>query len=238
MPATITFQYQSASGSTFAVSPSLVGDIEGLINQVRSEIAIQKAAGLFVGYLSVPISPRSGGDFQTNKAVAAHAAIRLRTEFGSRLWLLNPAAYNLPDAATGSDYMAVWAAILAGLDGTGGDFDLAYFLGPSDVWAFFGVGGTDRIGTIETWLAARAATEPAYKAIYDDPKKRTQFLRYYGLRGSTIFSKGGHDEWNIVVALNGRRPIGEDIAVYFDGKPVEPGDYSSPVDAGNALVLH
>jgi hypothetical protein len=116
MPAKISFQYQSAAGSTFAVSPALVADIEALIDRVRSEIAAQKAAGCFVGYLSVPVSSKSGGDFQTNTDMAAHATARIRVEFGNALWLLNPAAYNLPKAATGGDYMAVWADVLAGPD--------------------------------------------------------------------------------------------------------------------------
>ena len=238
MSAKISFQYLSATGATFAVSPSLVADIEALIDQVRSEIAAQKAAGCFIGYLSVPVSSKSGGDFQTNTDMAAHVAARVRTEFGKALWLLNPAAYNLPKTATGGDYMAVWADVLAGSDGTGADFDLAYFVGPSDVWSFFGVGPNDRLGAIDAWLATKATTNAAYKAIYDDFQRRKQFLRYYGLRGSTIFSKGGHDEWNIVVALNAKRPIGEDIAVYFDGKPIEPGDYGTEIDPGNATILH
>lgn len=122
--------------------------------------------------------------------------------------------------------------------GTGSDFDLAYFVGPSDVWGFFGVGSENRLGTIEAWLAAKAAESAPYKAIYDDPDLRQKFIRYYGLRGSAIYSKGAHDEWNIVVALNAKRAIGDDIATYFDGKPAEPGDYQDTVEAGYQTILH
>jgi hypothetical protein len=238
MTAKILFQYRSLVGATFNVSPALVPDVEALIDKVRADIATQQSAGRFIGYLSVPVSSKSGGDFRTNIAMAAHVTQRVRTEFGQQLWLLNPAAYDLPKVATGSDYMAVWADVLAGADGSGSDFDLAYFVGPTDVWAFFGVGAQDRLGAIEVWLAAKAAADADYKKIYDDPDLRKKFIRYYGLRGSTIFSKGAHDEWNIMLTLNAKRAIGEDIAVYFDGKPVEPGDYQDRVDAGYETLLH
>lgn len=238
MAAKIYFQYQSTSGATFNVSPELVGDIAQLIDRVRAEIAAKRTAGSFIGYLSVPVSSKSGGDFRTNTDMAASINERVGREFGSQLWLLNPAAYNLPKTAQGGDYMAVWADVLAGPDGAGSDFDLAYFVGPSDVWRFFSVGEQDRLGTIEKWLVSKALVDPGYKAIQDDPGLRQRFIRYYGLRGSTIFSKGAHDEWNIVVRLNEKRQIGEDIAVYFDGRPIEPGDYRDGVDVGYQTILH
>jgi hypothetical protein len=184
------------------------------------------------------VSSKSGGDFRTNTEMATKIAERIQTEFGSKLWLLNPAAYNLPKSATGGDYMAVWSDVLAGADGAGADFDVAYFVGPTDVWRFFNVGDTDRLGSIESWLKGRAATDPGYKVIYDNVALRQNFVRYYGLRGSTVYSKGAHDEWNIVLALNAKRPIGEDIAVYFDGRPVEPGDYQDGIDVGYQTLLH
>lgn len=238
MPAKVMFQYQSLTGATFSVSPVLVADIEALIDKVRAEIAVQKAAGCFIGYLSVPVSSKSGGDFHTNTDMAAHVTQRICKEFGKQLWILNPAAYNLPKTATGGDYMAVWSDVLAGPDGTGSDFDLAYFVGPSDVWEFFGLGMEDRLGTIERWLADKATASPAYKAIHDDLSLRQNFIRYYGLRGSAIFSKGAHDEWNIILGLNAKRAIGDDIAVYFDGQPIEPGDYQDAIDVGNQTILH
>ncbi|GLZ86700.1 hypothetical protein Pres01_27510 [Metapseudomonas resinovorans] len=237
MPAKILFQYQSTSGSTFCVSPKLVGDIEALIDQVRAEVAAKRAAGLFIGYLSVPVSAKSGGDFKTNTNMASNITERVQGKFGSQLWILNPAAYNLPRDATGGDYMAVWSDVLAGPDGSGSDFDIVYFVGPTDVWQFFDIGELDMLGTIEKWLMKQADIDPTYKAIYDDKTLRQKFIKYYGLRGSTIYSKGAHDEWNIVLTLNSKRPIGEDIAVYFDGRPIEPGDYQDSVDAGYETML-
>ena len=238
MSAKVLFQYQSTSGSMFSVAPDLVPDIERLIDQVRGEISAKRAAGCFIGYLSVPVSSKSGGDFRTNSDMAAKIAERVQLEFGPKLWLLNPAAYNLPKSASGGDYMAVWSDVLAGADGAGADFDVAYFVGATDVWKFFSLGDVDRLGSVEMWLKMRAEADTGYKAIYEDDAARQKFIRYYGLRGSTIFSKGAHDEWNIVLALNIKRPIGEDIAIYFDGHPVEPGDYQDGVDAGYQTVLH
>jgi hypothetical protein len=238
MAAKLSFQYRSLAGPTFNVSPALVPDIEALIDKVRGEISTNSAAGRFIGYLSVPVSGKSGGDFQTNTDMAAQVTQRVQRQFGNKLWLLNPAAYNLPKAATGGDYMAVWADVLAGIDGSGSDFDMAYFVGPSDVWRYFGAEAEAKLDVIDKWLAEKAKVSPSYRAIYDDASLRQKFIRYYGLRGSTIFSKGAHDEWNIVLGLNAKRAIGEYIAVYFDGKPIEPGDYQVSVAAGYETLLH
>jgi hypothetical protein len=237
MAANITFQYRSTAGVLFNVNPALTEYIAALIDEVRSEIAVNRAAAKLIGYLSVPLSSKGGGDFNTNADMAAHVASRVGAMFGDRLWLLNPASYSLPDAAGGGDYMAVWADVLAGDEGSGSDFDMAYFVGPEDVWEFFGVKDNNRLGAVEAWLAAKAKTSSIYDKIYSDDKLRLNFLRYYGLRGSTIFSKGCHDEWNIVVDLNMKREIGNDIAVYFDGMPVEPGDYGSRLAPGNEIPL-
>jgi hypothetical protein len=128
--------------------------------------------------------------------------------------------------------MAVWSDVLAGPAGAGADFDLAYFVGPNDVWSFFGVTGDSRLDQIETWLASRAAADPNYARIVADPTLKRQFVRYYGIRGAAIYSKGCHDEWNIVTELNRKRMIGDDIAVYFDGASIEPGDFNEPVEPG------
>jgi hypothetical protein len=238
MAGKLAFQYRSLAGATFSVSPSLVPDIEMLIDRVRGEIAKNRAVGCFIGYVSVPVSSKSGGDFQTNTNLAEYTTQCVQREFGKKLWLVNPAAYNLPAAATGGDYMAVWADVLAGVDGSGSDIDLAYFVGPSDVWKYFGAESEARLDTIEKWLADKSKVSTAYKVIYDDPGLRQKFIRYYGIRGSTIFSKGAHDEWNIVLGLNAKRTIGDYIAVYFDGKPIEPGDYQVTVAAGYETLLH
>lgn len=238
MPAKILFQYLSTSGAAFSVSPALVPAIEKLIDQVRGEIAEHRAAGHFVGYMSVPLGADGGGDFATNTALAAHVKERVQREFGAKLWILNPAAYSLPASAGGGDYMAAWADVIAGADGKGSELDLVYFVGPSDGWHFFGATGFDRLGTIASWLAQRAATDAAYKAIEDDPVLRSNFIRYYGLRGSVMYDQGCHDEWNIVRNINLKRPIGDELAVYFDGQPVAPGDYRETVAAGYQTNLH
>lgn len=232
MGAKITFRYQSKAGATFNVKPAMVGDIEALIDQVRTEIDKNKSKGKFICYLSVPISPRGGGDFETNMTMASHIADRVRRKFGKHLWILNPAAYDLPKEASGGDYMAVWADVLAGSDGRGEGFDMVYFVGPNDVWDFFGATRANRLGRVEQWLIKKAGGDSRYKEILDDNELRRNFIRYYGIRGSTAYSKGAHDEWNIVSRLNLERAIGDDIAVYFDGQPIEPGDYDDTTDAG------
>lgn len=239
MSSKITFRYQSRSGALFNVTPAMTEAIDELIDKVITEVNHHKSTGRFIGYLSVPISSRGGGDFETNTNMASAIADRVGKDFGKLLWVLNPAAYDLPKGATGGDYMAVWADVLAGVKGGGDDFDLVYFVGPNDVWNYFGASGADRLGVIEKWLETKAASDNRYKSILEDANHKSKFLRYYGLRGSAAYSKGAHDEWNIVTALNAKRAIGNDIAIYFDGTPIEPGDYGDKTDAGyQAGLLH
>lgn len=235
----VKIQYRTKSGADFDVTPSLVPAIDDLTTKVAAVVAARRAEGKFIGNLSVPISSRGGGHFDTNIAMAASITSRVETEFGADLWLLNPAAYDLPRPATGSDYMAVWSDILAGADGQGKDFDMVYFVGPHDVWSFFGAQPPDRLGAITRWLKAQASADLKYQEILSNKEKLRSFVRYYGLRGSAAFSKGAHDEWNIVSSLNALRAVGDSIAIYFDGRPVEPGDYDDLTRHGVPVtVLH
>ena len=90
----ITFRYQSRCGVLFNVSPSLVDSISQLIDSVTLEIRKHRDAQRLIGYLSVPISSRGGGDFLTNTAMVSAIAKNVQEQFGSELWILNPAAYN------------------------------------------------------------------------------------------------------------------------------------------------
>jgi len=52
----------------------------------------------------------------------------------------------------------------------------------------------------------RVATNPGFKKEVDEGKvNKAGFRRYYGLRASVAFSKGSHDEWNIVRMINQKR---------------------------------
>lgn len=232
MESKITFQYLSKSGFTFSVNPDIINDIEKLINEITTEMNAKKAEGKFICYISVPISPMGGGDFRTNNEIAAFIERNVTSIFGQDLWILNPAKYNLPKSAGGGDYMAIWSDILAGNNGNGEDLDMIYFIGPSDVWSFFGVSESDRIGNIRDWLKEKSKSDEHYNQIFNDEKRLRLFLRYYAIRGSAAYSKGAHDEWNIIASLNLKRSIGDDIAVYFNGSPIEPGDFDDSTDYG------
>lgn len=232
-----SYQYETTAGFIFVVNPDLKEAIALLTKKVRSQIEDAKKQDKYIGYLSIPVSKRGGGDFDTNIEMGKAVATRVNHLFGEKLWLLNPGAYNLGKDAKGGDYMAVWADVLAGFDGKGNDFDLVYFVGPNDVWPFFGAESTNKIGAVEGWLDRMASESKHYKCIAEDPENRKNFIRYYALRGSTAYSKGAHDEWNIIIELNKHRPIGKDIAVFYDGAPIEPGDFDDRTDRGDGIEL-
>src|SRR5439155_1251974 len=128
----------------------------------------------------------------------------------------------------GDEYMLMWTQVLAGDDGVGRDFDLVHFTGPGDMRAFFGCGGDDVTGCIDRYARSRATADGDFRrTVATDPVRRHAFVRYYALRASSAFSKGAHDEWNIVVRINRRRALGEQVAVFFDGRAASPSAATS-----------
>jgi hypothetical protein len=218
--------FASTAGMYFEVLPHYLEPILTLIDDVRSEIAQAKTDGRFIAYLSVPISPKGGGHFDTNNAIAKATADAIETRFGRRVKVINSAAFNLPTVGErppgGGEYMAVWSDVIAGRDGKGDEFDMIYFVGPTDVWSYFGLAGAGLIDQLEGWIDRKASEEPDFKKFIETANNRSLFVRYYALRGSVAYSKGAHDEWNIVAALNARRAIGDDIAVYFEAIQSSP----------------
>ena len=102
--------------------------------------------------------------------------------------------------------------------------------------AFFGCGRDDVTGCIDRWLIARAAVDDKVRrGIAEDPVRRQAFLRYYALRASSAYSSGAHDEWNIFVRINRRRPLGEQVAVFFDGRPASPPEMETEIAPGYEL---
>jgi hypothetical protein len=164
----------------------------------------------------------------------------------------------------GGDYMRMWTKILvedsppssalpaAPHRNLGLFFDAYYFLGPTDVRAFFGVDGRVSLGaSIEEYFSRKHsferafrdtfAVEPAAGQLSDSEKaawdaKRRAFLLYYSLRASVTVSLGSHDEWAIFNLLNQARRkvpdadgggIPNQIAGFFDGRAL-------PISAGEA----
>jgi hypothetical protein len=131
---------------------------------------------------------------------------------------------------SGGDYMRMWTRVLVedGAENIGSSFDAYYFLGPDDMRRFFSQGGATALTTgLEAYFASKFATDADFRAYYStegEPweRLRKDFLRFYGLRAGSYFSKGSHDEWNILWTLNLLRlrkyGVGEEIACFFDGR--------------------
>ena len=86
--------------------------------------------------------------------------------------------------------------------------DMFHVTGPLDMRAFLSCGRDDVTGCLDRWLTARtAADEKLRRAVAADAARRQVFLRYYALRASSAYSTGAHDEWNILVRLNRKRPL-------------------------------
>jgi hypothetical protein len=88
-------------------------------------------------------------------------------------------------------------------------------------------------GCLGRWLESRAAADAKFRQeVAADAGKRHAFIRYYALRASAAYSTGAHDEWNIFVKLNRKRPLGEQVAIWFDGRPASPAEMEVEVSPG------
>lgn len=224
-------------GMKYCSDPAFNTVIQSQVQKIRQDIRAQRQAGKLVLYASTPISPRGGGHVDVNLEIAASVKAKLEKEYGSAVWVLNPGVYQMPDvggkSAGGGEYMVMWTDVLAAEDGSGKDFDMAHFTGPADMRAFFGCGRDDVGGCIDRWLTARAARdERLRREVADNPPKRLAFLRYYALRASSAYSTGAHDEWNIFVKINRKRPLGEQVAMFFEGRPASPAEMETEVSPG------
>lgn len=224
-------------GMKYCSDPAFDDAIAKYVQQIRQDVRAQRQTGKLIAYLSTPISPRGGGHVETNVAIAASVKARLEKEYGGVLWGMNPALYDLPDVggkpAGGGEYMVMWTAVAAGEDGSGKDFDMVHFTGPNDMRAFFGCGKEDVGGCLARWIESRAAADAKFRReVADDAAKRQAFVRYYALRASAAYSTGAHDEWNIFVKINRKRPLGEQVAMFFDGRPASPAEMEVEVSPG------
>ncbi len=228
-------------GSVFAVDPRFDPVIAERIAQARDDLRRQRLAGKLTAYLSCPISSRGGGYEPTNLEISAFTKQRLEARSGGKIWYLNPGNYQIGKVANkepeGGDYMWMWTQILAGEDGLGNDFDLVYFLGPGDAALFFATFEQpgDRPGDGLDRYIERQTSDDFKRTILADPVRLADFRRFYLIRASVAWSKGAHDEWNILVRINRRRGVGDQIPMYFDGRAVSPAEMETEITPGYEL---
>jgi S1/P1 nuclease len=238
----------------YCVTAAYLDAITTNVARVRQFLADQRAAGKMTGYLSIPLSTIGGGYDGVNREVAQQTKEQIERRFGaSSVWVLNPGAEGkLPEAATGADYMYMWTQILEGRGGYGEDLDFFYFTGPSDFGRFFGLNGTADADKIDAYFDRRLASDPGLaSAVAAGKLGKRGFRNYYALRASVAFSYGSHDEWNIAELLNQRRRasdlpgsdsqqfgIGDQIAIFFDGQAVTPGNFDAGAAVGTVGSCH
>ena len=224
-------------GLKYCAHPALAAVVASQRDRIRQDIRAQRQAGKLIVYASTPISRRGGGDEAINVEIAASVKARIEKEFGSAVWVLDPGKYQLPAlggvSPGGGDYMVMWTDVLSAEDGTGRDFDMLHFTGPNDMRAFFGCGRDDVTGCLNRFIEERAARDGRFKRdIADNPAARAGFVRYYAFRASAAYSTGAHDEWNIGVKLNRKRRLGEQIAMFFDGRALSPAEMETEIAPG------
>ena len=226
---------ETTIGMKYCSDPDFEGVITANVQKIREDIRAARQAGRLVIYASTPISPRGGGVEKVNLEIAASVKTRLAKTFGALAWVLDPGAYQMASvngkAPGGGEYMVMWTRVLVGDDGKGGDFDMVHFTGPGDMRAFFGC-ADDLTRCMDTWLTTRAATDADLKRVADNADTRRAFLRYYAMRASSAYSAGAHDEWNIFVRVNRKRTLGDQVAMFFDGRPLSPGEMEVEITPG------
>jgi hypothetical protein len=158
--------------------------------------------------------------------------------------LLKRGADDPRESVGGGDYMRMWTKVLVEdspplypippveLRNLGRNFDAYYFLGPTDVRAFFGASSQPSVGaSIEQYFSRKHSFDRAFRDFFSPEKdwelNRRAFLVYYSLRAGAGVSLGSHDEWQILRLLNqARRKVADtklggipnQIAAFFDGR--------------------
>jgi hypothetical protein len=224
----------------YCVNDDLKDVIEAKVARFRDVLATERKAGKAIGYMSVPLSTVGGGFFNVNMEVAAAAKRHIEKRFGDgQVWILNPGVpeANIPNGS-GADYMLMWTQLLEGKEGLGEDFDFVYFVGPRDFARYLALDGNADMLRIEQFFDKRLESDPDLKKAVEKGLTRSAFRNYYALKASATFSKGAHDEWNIVRALNERRRahdrfgIANQLAVLFDGAGVAPSSSEGATSDG------
>ena len=231
--------------SVYDVNPRLEPVIRERITQARILMQSHREQRQFIAYLSTPISSRGGSHTPTNAAVSAFVKTQLEERYGPKLWVLDPAQFESlkgqDPAPQGGDFLYMWTQILAGADGLGKDFDMVYFVGPNDVRGYFTAQGANAhanwLGELHRYVDQRAERDERFRQeIAANSEKRQAFVRFYGIRASSAFSLGAHDEWNLFVRVNRKRGVGEQIAMYFDGRPLSPAEMETEIKPGYELL--
>ena len=227
----------------YCVNSDLRGAIDAKVARFRQLLADQRKAGKLVGYMSVPLSPAGGGNFDVNKEVAESARGAIEKRFGGeQVYVLNPAMpdADLPKEAGGADYMLMWTTLLEGPNGLGEDLDFVYFVGPRDFARYFALDGNGDMAKLDQFFDQRVKSNPGFEKAVKDGLSKTAFRNYYALKASAAFSRGSHDEWNIVRTVNDRRRgdpkygIANQLPVLFDGTGIAPSAWETPVADGYA----
>ena len=225
----------------YCVDSDMRGAVDAKVARFRQLLADQRKAGKLVGYMSVPLSPAGGGNFDVNKEVAESAKSAIEKRFGGeQVFVLNPGTSDadLPKGASGADYMLMWTTVIEGPNGLGEDLDFVYFVGPQDFARYFRLDGTGDMAKIDQFFEQRAKSNPGFEKAVKDGLSKTAFRNYYALKASTAFSRGSHDEWNIVRAVNERRRgdakygIANQLPVLFDGSGIAPSAWETSIADG------
>ena len=96
------------------------------------------------------------------------------------------------------------------------------------------------LAKIDRYFDERVKANPSFEKAVKDGLSRNAFRSYYGLKASTAFSRGAHDEWNIIRTVNERRRndpkygIANQLPVLFDGLGIAPSGWEANVSDGYA----
>lgn len=138
----------------------------------------------------------------------------------------------------GADYMLLWTSVLEGPNDLGDDFNFVYFVGPQDFAGYFALDGGGDIDKIDQLYDKRLKSDPDFENAAQGGLTRSAFRNYYALKASTSYSRGAHDEWNIIRMVNERRRsdnklgVANHLLVLFDGKIAPAAAMESAVSGG------
>ena len=102
----------------------------------------------------------------------------------------------------------------------------------------FELDGTSDMAKIDQFFDKRVKSDPEFDKAVKGGLTKGAFRNYYALKASWAFSRGSHDEWNIVRIINERRRadpklgLPNQLPVLFDGRSLPAADAETVVSEG------
>jgi len=206
------------------------------LQRIRADVRAARQAGRLVIYAKHADQPPGRRRREGQRRDRRLGEARLGKAYGGGVWVLDPGAYQLPRVErTGARRRRLHGDVDARAGGRRRrrpHVDMVHFTGPGDMRAFFGCGADDLIGCLARWLAGRAAGEPSCAVSPTTPRRAALPPLLCRTRVGRPTRPARTTSGTSFVRINRKRALGDQIAIFFDGRAVPPAAMETEISPG------